>query len=63
METDGKAAPVRAIARHRIEIKVSDSQKDLIARAAEVKGKGLSDFVRSAAEEAAKAALAKNTNG
>jgi len=43
--------------RHRIEIKVSEKQKDLIARAAAAKGQGISEFVRTAAEHAATEAL------
>lgn len=39
--------------RHRIEIKVSREQKALIAEGAALAKKGLSDFVRSAAEKAA----------
>lgn len=46
-------------ARHRIEIKVSQEQKALIVRAAELAGVGVSEFVRSAAERAARAAVSK----
>ncbi len=47
------------ITRHRIEIKVSEAQKDLISRAAAAQGKGLSEFVRTAAEAAARDAVAR----
>jgi hypothetical protein len=50
---------VSASARHRIEIKVSEQQKALIVRAAEIAGVGVSEFVRSAAERAARAAVSK----
>jgi len=43
--------------RHRIEIKVSEEQKDLIARAAAATRQGISEFVRAAAERAATEAL------
>ena len=43
--------------RNRIEIKVSETQKDLIVRGAAASGKGISEFVRLAAENAATAAL------
>jgi len=39
--------------RHRIEIKVTEAQKDLIARAAAARKQGVSEFVRSCAEKAA----------
>jgi len=45
--------------RHRIEIKVSEEQKALIARAAEAAKQGISEFVRSAAEKAALATLSR----
>ena len=45
--------------RHRIEIKLSPEQKDLIARGARARGLGISEFVRLAAAAAAKAALRK----
>jgi uncharacterized protein (DUF1778 family) len=43
--------------RNRIEIKLSEAQKDLIVRGAAASGKGISEFVRLAAENAAAAAL------
>jgi uncharacterized protein (DUF1778 family) len=43
--------------RYRLEIKVSEEQKGLIARGAAAAGKGISEFVRSAAEKAATEAL------
>jgi uncharacterized protein (DUF1778 family) len=43
--------------RHRIEIKVSEVQKDLITRGAAAARKGISEFVREAAERAATEAL------
>ncbi len=43
--------------RHRIEIKVSADEKDLITRGAAAAKQGISEFVRLAAERAAKDAL------
>lgn len=43
--------------RYRIEIKLTEAEKDLIARGAAARKQGLSQFVRSAAEDAARAAL------
>lgn len=48
--TTGRSKPG---ARHRIEIKVSEAQKDLISRAAAARSQGISEFVRSCAEKAA----------
>jgi uncharacterized protein (DUF1778 family) len=48
-------APARS--RHRIEIKVSEGQKDLITRGAAAAKQGVSEFVRLAAERAANDAL------
>jgi hypothetical protein len=45
--------------RHRIEIKLNEEQKMLIVRGAQAAGVGISEFVRSAAEAAARAALSK----
>lgn len=54
--SDGKPSSPR----HRIEIKVSAEQKDLIVRGAAVAKKGVSEFVRSAAEHAAREIVKKN---
>lgn len=43
--------------RVRIEIKVTEAQKDLFARAASAKKQGMSEFVRTCAEEAAQEIL------
>ncbi len=43
--------------RHRIEIKVSEAEKNLITRGAAAAKKGISEFVREAAEHAANEAL------
>jgi uncharacterized protein (DUF1778 family) len=43
--------------RHRIEIKVNEAQKNLIARGAAAAKQGISEFVRLAAERAAHDAL------
>lgn len=48
--------------RHRIEIKVSKDQKDTIVRGAALAKQGLSEFVRSAAERAARDLISKNRN-
>jgi uncharacterized protein (DUF1778 family) len=45
--------------RHRIEIKVSEEQKNLIRRGAEAANQGISEFVLSAAERSAKDALSR----
>jgi len=45
--------------RHRIEIKVSEQEKDLIVRAAGLAKQGISEFVRSAVERAARELIAK----
>jgi uncharacterized protein (DUF1778 family) len=51
---DNSAAPQSDRAqRYRIEIKVTEAQKALIARAAAARGEGLSEFVRAAAETTA----------
>jgi len=56
METvDGKALPTR----HRIEIKVSEEQKDVIVRGAEIARQGISEFVRAAADRAARELIAQ----
>ncbi len=44
--------------RHRVEIKLSEEQKDLIARGAALARQGISEFVRSAAERAARDLIA-----
>lgn len=49
--------PKTTPSRHRIEIKVSEEQKELIARGAAAAKQGISEFVRSAAERAAREAL------
>jgi uncharacterized protein (DUF1778 family) len=46
--------------RHRIEIKVSETQKDLITRGAAAAKQGISEFVRQAAERAANEALKRS---
>ena len=48
-----KKEPTLAL-RHRIEIKVSEEQKELIVKAAALAKRGLSEFVRGAAERAAR---------
>jgi uncharacterized protein (DUF1778 family) len=45
--------------RHRIEIKVSQHEKDLIVRAAGLAKQGLSEFVRTAVERAAREQIAQ----
>ena len=56
METiEGKAATTR----HRIEIKVSEEQKDVIVRGAELAKQGISEFVRTAAERVARELMAQ----
>ncbi|HEV3155622.1 MAG TPA: DUF1778 domain-containing protein [Candidatus Baltobacteraceae bacterium] len=50
----------RSLTRHRIEIKVSEEQKTLIAEAAALAKQGMSEFVRAAAESAAKELIFKN---
>lgn len=45
--------------RYRIEVKVTEAQKTLIARGAAAVGQGLSEFVRTAAEKAATEAVAR----
>jgi uncharacterized protein (DUF1778 family) len=52
-----ESAATRARDRYRIEIKVTREQKDLIALGAEASKQGISEFVRSAAEVAARKAL------
>jgi len=52
---DGKAPATR----HRIEIKVSEEQKDVIVRGAELARQGISEFVRTAAERAARELIAQ----
>ena len=46
--------------RLRIEVKVSQRQKDIIERAAAMTSQGVAEFVRSAAEKAADAAIANH---
>ena len=46
--------------RHRIEVKLSAEQKDLIVRGAAAAKQGISEFVRAAAERAAREALHEN---
>lgn len=41
-------------ARHRVEVKLSEEQKDVITRGAALAKQGLSEFVRTAAENAAR---------
>jgi uncharacterized protein (DUF1778 family) len=53
-----ETSPART--RHRIEIKVSESQKDLITRGAAAAKQGISEFVRLAAERAANEALQRS---
>lgn len=55
MENVEKDRPTR----HRIEIKVSEEQKALFNRAADVSRQGVSEFVRCAAERAARELLAR----
>ena len=45
--------------RFRIEVKVTEAQKELITRGAVATGQGISEFVRAAAESAAREALAR----
>lgn len=46
--------------RYRIEIKLSEQEKALIVQGAELAGKGVSAFVRDAAERAARAAISQH---
>jgi uncharacterized protein (DUF1778 family) len=55
MDSAEKSMPIR----HRIEIKVSEQEKDLIVRAAGLAKQGISEFVRSAVERAARELIAK----
>lgn len=55
------SGPPNVTKRHRIEIKVSEEQKDLIARAAEIARQGISEFVRAAAERAARELISNQT--
>jgi uncharacterized protein (DUF1778 family) len=48
--------------RHRIEIKVSKEQKDMIARGAALAKQGVSEFVRRAAELAARDLISKKVS-
>lgn len=48
--------------RYRIEVKVTEAQKDLVVRAAAAAGQGISEFVRSAAEKAAVDVLGKDNS-
>jgi len=57
MQTD--AQDHEPVPRHRIEIKVSAEQKELIARAAAFSKTGISEFVRTAAERAARETLSR----
>lgn len=45
--------------RHRIEIKLSQDQKELIVSAAAMENVGVSEFVRSASEQAARKVLSE----
>jgi uncharacterized protein (DUF1778 family) len=54
---EDRARTQSGTARHRIEIKLSPEQKDLIERGALATGKSLSEFVRECAEQAARDAL------
>lgn len=54
-----EASSPAPITRHRIEIKMTEGQKDLIARAAAARGQGLSEFVKHATEAAAHETLAR----
>ena len=56
METEEKARTLR----HRVEIKLSEEQKALIARAAALTKQGLSEFVRYAAESAAREVVSRS---
>jgi len=47
-------------ARHRVEIKLNADQKEVITRAAALTKKGLSEFVRAAAERDARAIVAEH---
>lgn len=44
--------------RYRVEIKVSEEQRELFTRAAAISKQGLSEFVRAAAERAARDVVA-----
>ena len=46
--------------RHRIEIKLSEEEKDLIVRGAGVAGRGISAFVREAAANAARELVSRS---
>lgn len=54
MDTTGKPPPTR----HRIEIKVSEQEKDLIVSAAALAKQGISEFVRTVVERAAREQIA-----
>jgi uncharacterized protein (DUF1778 family) len=49
-------------ARHRIEIKLSEAQKNSIVKAASLAKQGVSEFVRRAAEAAANEIISRNRN-
>jgi uncharacterized protein (DUF1778 family) len=46
--------------RHRIEIKLSEDQKETITRGASLAKQGVSEFVRSVAEKAARDLISKH---
>ena len=50
-------SPAASSGRYRIEIKVTEEQKDLITRAAAARKLGMSEFVRNCAEKAAREIL------
>jgi uncharacterized protein (DUF1778 family) len=50
-------SPATSSCRYRIEIKVTEEQKDLIKRAAAARKLGMSEFVRNCAEKAAREIL------
>ncbi len=56
MDEERKQRPTR----HRIEIKLNKEQMELIVRAADAAKVGTSEFVRAAAERAAREFLSKN---
>ena len=55
---EDKASP-STVVRYRIEIKISGEQKKLITEAAAAARQGISEFVRNAAEHAARDLLSK----
>ena len=52
----------KPITRHRIEIKVSESQKNVIAQAADISKVGVAEFVRRAAEQTAMQVISGRKN-